>query len=252
MNTTINTRVSAPRTSTPMSIKAGTTTRTTTDPARETTIRPGQLGGVGGLVFASSVIVQNALRAKFPTNDAGAAEVIRYYANHRSVTLALAVLMPIGLAGLTTFLGAVIARIGRRPGRGAAITGAFGAAGIIATFTILTAFDLAIAGYIHRGAADVSVVDGMWVMHNAVFGLLLAAIGIAVAGLTRASAASGLLSLRWKRFGLVGGTLLLAGATTTPGIIDGSPTMFIGVAGFVVWLAFIIRTSVALMHQPQA
>ena len=244
MNTSMNTRITASPTITPV----GTTTGT----AVGTTIRPGRLGGVGGLVFASSVIIQNALRSKFPTNDADAAKVIRYYADHRSVTLALAVLMPIGLVGLTVFLGAVVARIVRGAGRRAAITGAFGAAGIIATFTILTAFDLAIAGYIHRGAADVAVVDGMWVVHNAVFGLLLAAIGIALAGLTRASAASGLLSPRWKRAGLAGGVLLLAGATTTPGIIDGSPTMFIGVAGFLVWVAFIIRTSVALIRQPQA
>jgi len=209
------------------------------------------LGGIGGLVFAASVLAQNALRSKFPTNDAGAAEVVKYYADHRAVTLALAVLMPIGLVGLTTLLGGVIARVARGAGRAAAVTGAFGAAAIIATFTVLTAFDVAIAGYIHRGAADVAVVDGMWVVHNAVFGFLLAAIGIALAGLSRASVASGLLSTRWKTAGLVGGGLLLAGATTTPAIIDGSPTMFIGVAGFVVWVAFVIRTSVALLRQPQ-
>ena len=116
---------------------------------------------------------------------------------------------------------------------------------------MLTAFDVAIAGYIHRGAADVAVVDGMWVIHNAVFGFLLASIGIALAGLTRAAAVTGLLSPRWSTAGLVGGGLLVAGAMTTPAIIDGSPTMFIGVAGFVVWIAFVIRTSVALLRQPQ-
>ena len=176
---------------------------------------------------------------------------MQYYADHRSVTIALAVLMPIGLVGLTTFLGAVLARVARGAGRAAAVTGAFGAAGIIATFTMLTAFDVAIAGYIHRGAADVAVVDGMWVMHNAIFGFLLAAIGIALAGLTTAAATTGLLSPRWRTAGLVGGGLLVAGAMTTPAIIDASPTMFIGVAGFVVWVAFVIRTSVALLRQPQ-
>ena len=88
-------------------------------------------------------------------------------------------------------------------------------------------------------------------MHNAVFGLLLACIGIALVGLTHASATTGLLSTRWQRAGLVGGGLLLVGAMTTPAIIDASPTMFIGVAGFVVWVAFVIRTSVALLRQPQ-
>jgi len=235
----MNTTISAPRT---------TDTRPQRTPSA---LRPGMLGGIGGLVFAASVLAQNALRSKFPTNDAGAAEVVKYYADHRAVTLALAVLMPIGLVGLTTLLGGVIARVARGAGRAAAVTGAFGAAAIIATFTVLTAFDVAIAGYIHRGAADVAVVDGMWVVHNAVFGFLLAAIGIALAGLSRASVASGLLSTRWKTAGLVGGGLLLVGATTTPAIIDGSPTMFIGVAGFVVWVAFVIRTSVALLRQPQ-
>jgi hypothetical protein len=217
---------------------------------RHTALRPGLLGGIGGLVFAGGVLVQNALRAKFPANDVGAAEVMKYYTDHRTVTLALSVLMPIGLVGLTTFLGVLIARVVRGAGRPAAIAGAFGGAGIIATFTMLTAFDVAIAGYIHRGVADVAVVDGMWVVHNAVFGFLLASIAIALMGLTRASVASGLLTERWKKAGLIGGGLLLVGAATTPAIIDGSPTMFIGVAGFVVWVAFIIRTSVALLRQP--
>jgi hypothetical protein len=219
---------------------------------RETRLRTGVLGGVGGLVFAGGVLAQNAMRSTFPANDASAAEVMKYYADHRPVTLALAVLMPLGLVGLTTFLGGVLSRVARGAGRAAAVTGAFGAAGIIATFTVLTAFDMAIAGYIHRGAADVAVVDGMWVAHNAVFGLLLASIGIALVGLTRAAALGGLLSTRWMTAGIVGGGLLVAGAMTTPAIIDGSPTMFIGVAGFVVWIAFVIRASMALLRPAQA
>jgi hypothetical protein len=219
---------------------------------RDAGVRPGLLAGVGGLVFAGSVLTQNALRASFPANDVSAAEVMAYYAAHRGVTLTLAVLMPLGLVGLTTFLGGVLARVARGAGRAAAVTGAFGAAGIIATFTMLTAFDVAIAGYIHRGAADVAVVDGLWVVHNAVFGLLLASIGIALVGLTRAASATGLLSTRWRTAGLVGGALLVIGAMTTPAIIDASPTMFIGFAGFAVWVAFVIRTSVALLRRPQA
>ena len=39
--------------------------------------RPGLLGGIGGLAFAGSVLVQNALRSKFPANDASAEEVMR-------------------------------------------------------------------------------------------------------------------------------------------------------------------------------
>ncbi len=234
-----------------MSTSAPTLSTTTTSTTSfGSVVHPGRLAGIGGLVFAGSVIVQNALRSTFPTNDASATEVVKYYADHRSVTLALAVLMPLGLVGLTTFLGGVLTRVARGAGRAVAVAGAFGAAGIIATFTMLTAFDLGIAGYIHRGTPSVDVVDGMWVAHNAVFGLLLACIGIALVGLTHASATGGLISTRWKQAGLVGGVLLLAAAMTTPAIIDGSPTMFIGVAGFVVWIGFVIRTSVALLRRP--
>ena len=156
----------------PASVPAATSTGNP-----RTSVRPGLLGGIGGLAFVGSVVVQNALRSRFPTNDAGAAEVMKYYADHRAVTLALAVLMPIGLVGLTTFLGAVLGRA-RGAARAAGITGAFGAAGIIATFTMLCAFDLGIAGYVHRGQAALATVDGLWVVHNAVFGLLLSLIHI--------------------------------------------------------------------------
>ena len=217
-----------------------------------TKLRPGLLGGIGGLVFAGAVIAQNAIRSGFPMNDASTQDVMRYYADHRSATIALSVLFPVGLVALTTFLGTVLSRVMRGAGRTAALAGAFGAAGIVACFTIVTSIDVAIAGYIHRGAAEPSVVEGLWVLHNAVFGFLLAAIGVALAGLSIGAAKSGLLSKRWAVAGPVGGVLMVAAATTTPAILDGSPTFFIGVAGFAVWVAFVIRTAVALLRSPNA
>ena len=44
---------------------------------RSAPVRPGLLGGIGGLVFVGGVLVQNAMKSKFPANDAGAAEVMR-------------------------------------------------------------------------------------------------------------------------------------------------------------------------------
>ena len=67
-----------------------------------TKIRPGLLGGIGGLVFAGLVVVQNAIRSGFPANDATTEEVMRYYADHRSATIALSVLFPIGLVDSKT------------------------------------------------------------------------------------------------------------------------------------------------------
>ena len=213
-----------------------------------TKLRPGLLGGLGGLVFAGTVIAQNAIRSGFPMNDATTQDVMQYYADHRSATIALSVLFPIGLVGLVTFLGTVVSRVARGAGRPAAFAGAFGAAAIIATFTLVTSADVAIAAYIHRGSADASVVEGLWVLHNSVFSFLEAAIGIALAGLSIAAAKSGLLSKRWAVAGPVGAALMLGSAMTTPAVLDGSPMFFVGAAGFVVWLAFMVRTSVALLR----
>ena len=134
------------------------------------------------------------------------------------------------------------------PGRAAALRRGIRGGGDRRYFTIVTSADVAIAAYIHRGAADPSVVEGLWVLHNSVFGFLVAAIGIALAGLTtgrrqavccRSGGPSPVPSAR---------ALMVAGADDHPAIVDGSPTFFVGVAGFAVWLAFVIRTAVALLR----
>jgi hypothetical protein len=115
----------------------------------------------------------------------------------------------------------------------------------------VTAADVAIAAYIHRGAADPAVVEGLWVLHNSVFGFVMASIGAALAGLTIAAARTGLLSKRWGIAGPVGAALLIVGAATTPAMIDGGATLLVGLAGFLVWLAFVVRTGVALLRSRQ-
>lgn len=219
---------------------------------RDAKVRPGLLGGIGGLVFAGAVIAQNAIRSAFPMNDATTEEVMRYYADHRGATIALSVLFPIGLVSLVAFLGTVVARVIHGAGRPAAFAGVFGAAAIIATFTLVTSSDVAIAAYIHRGAAEASVVEGLWVLHNAVFGFLMASVGIALAGLSTAAARSGLLSRRWAVAGPLGATLMVVAAATTPAMVDGSATLFVGLAGFLVWVAFVIRTGVALLRSQES
>src|SRR4026207_127318 len=84
---------------------------------RTTWVRPGLLGGIGGLVFAGAVIAQNAIRSRFPMNGATPQEVMRYAPGPRSAPIALSVLFPFGLVGLVTFLGAVVSRVAHAAGR---------------------------------------------------------------------------------------------------------------------------------------
>jgi hypothetical protein len=41
--------------------------------------------------------------------------------------------------------------------------------------------------------------------------------------------------------------LLAVSAATTPLALDGSPVMFVGLVGFLVWLVFVATTSRALL-----
>lgn len=208
-----------------------------------------RVAGLGGLAFAGSVIAQNVLRAGYPKNDAPAQQVAEFYADHRGITYALAMLYPIGAVGLAAFVAGVVSYAAKRGGVLSAAIGAFGGAAIMANFTLMLATDSAISGFVHRGTANVDVVEGMWVFHNSVFGVLLASIGIALSGLATAAVKTGVLGRRWRPVAYAGSGLLLVAAATAPAIIDGAPTMFLGLAGFLVWVAFVATCSVKLLRR---
>lgn len=224
-----------------------------TDSAAATTSTRGRtigtrIAGIGGLAFIANVVVNNVLRGSFPKNDASATDVATFYAEHDVLTSVFAAIYPIGLVGIALFVAGVASRALSGPGRLSAIMGIVGSAGVAGGFSTLLAFDSAIAGYLHRGGTSTDVVEGLWVTHNAVFGILLGSIAVALAGLANAAVSAGLLGRVWRPVSFVGAALLLAGTATTPAIIDGAPTMFLGFAGFAVWVAFVVTTSVRLIR----
>ena len=215
-----------------------------------TSLAPARIvGGVGGLVFVSSVVAQNLLRTSLPTNDASIGKITAFYAGHRTETAVLTVLFAIGAVGLATFTGAVLTRLRATVARGPAIGGALGVAGVIALFATTVVTDLALSGYVHRGHPDPGVVGALWILHASAFGILTIFLGIALAGLAAGAAADGLVPAVWKGIGLIGGLLLLAGGAATPAAIDGSKVALVSLVGFLVWLVFVGLVSVALLRE---
>lgn len=231
-------------------------TTTTTAPAsiqhdRRTSIAPTHLlGGIGGLVFIATVVVQNAIRASAPGDSASAAEVIHFYTTNRASTLVLAPLFPLGAAGLATFIGTLSSRLSAPATRAPMLAGMLGAAGIFATYTMLVATDVALAGYVHRGASDHAVVTALWMTHNTVFGVLLVGIAVALAGLSAAAAAAGFVAPAWKQAGALGALALAITGAATPALIDGSPILALGLAGFLTWLVFVATSAITLVRRP--
>ena len=222
------------------------------DRAGRASLAPAHLvGGIGGLVFVATVIVQNSIRGlSAPPDDALPAKVIHFYATGRTSTLVLAALFPLGAAGLAAFIGVLGSRLLGGATRAPAVAGILGAAGIFATYTMLIASDGALAGYVHRGGTDPGVVSALWVTHNAVFGVLLVSIAVALAGLTAAASEAGLVGRTWKPVGAIGALALAVTGAASPALLDGSPVVGLGLAGFLVWVGFVANSAVGFLRHP--
>jgi hypothetical protein len=207
-------------------------------------------GGVAGFAFVASVVAQNILRgASAPANDAPASKIIADYADHRSVHLALAALFAVGVVALPTFVATLWTRL--RDGASARFVriGVLGAVGILTLFAMTVAFDVALTSYVHLGNPAPDVVRGLWVLHNAVFTMLLASLAIATFGFSHAAVAGRLIGKRWKTVGVVAPLALLVPVLAAPATVEGSPVLMLGVLGFAGWLAFLCRASYALMRE---
>jgi hypothetical protein len=176
--------------------------------------------------------------------------VIEFYAANRTSTMVLAALLPLGAAGLAAFVGALGSRLLAPDTRAAGMAGMLGVAGIFATYSMLVATDVGLAGYVHRGAADAGVVSALWVTHNTVFGVLLVGIAVALAGLSAAAAAAGVVARFWKQVGTLGALALAVTGAATPAMVDGSAIIALGLAGFLVWIVFVATGSIMLVRRP--
>lgn len=231
-----------------------TTTTTVRGRARAGTMKPSHVvGGIGGLLFVATVVVQNAIRGlAAPSAGASTSTVMHFYATSRASTLVLGVLYPLGAAGLAAFIGSLCSRLLGSATRAAALAGFLGAGGIFATYTMMVGTDIALAGYVHRGHAAPDIVSALWVLHNTVFGVLLVSIAVALAGLSAAASAGGLVGPAWKAVGGIGALALGVAGAATPVLIDGSPILGLGLVGFLCWLAFVVTVAVTLLRQPHA
>jgi hypothetical protein len=228
-----------------------TTTAQPSTPGRAAIAPAHLVGGIGGLIFAVTVAAQNGIRGgAAPASDAAAATVAHFYATHRPATLALAALFPAGAAGLAVFIGSLGSRLAGPATRAAALAGVLGAAGIFATYTMVIATDIGLAGYVHLGGTDASVITALWVTHNAIFGVLLVAIAVALAWLSAAASAARLVAPAWKVLGALGALALAGCGAATPALVDGSPVLALGLAGFLIWIAFVVTAAIALIRRP--
>jgi hypothetical protein len=214
--------------------------------AREVGIR---LGGVGGVVFAAILVAQNIIRAGGPSLDAGPAQVSAYFLHHRWAALVPLGLFPIGMFAIFFFVAAIWTKADRQEGRWWATVGALGATSIAALFAIVNITEIVLTAKAARLAASPDVVQALWALHAAAFGLDLAAIAVTLIGLSRAAASVGIIPSWTAVVAVPGAACLFLPAVFTVALSNGSPWLRVGLIGFVVWIAFVVMSSISLLRQ---
>lgn len=221
--------------------------------------------GGAGVAYVASVVVQNAMfvggaaqilglgdGAGAPTYGDPLGAVLAYHAANRDAVAVAAGLEALHLPLLLLFVTGLHGLVQRRGDTGAIWSRLAVAAG--ATFSAMAV--LVFATHI----AVVLTADGLaeptpaltliWQFHAAVFALSLPALGATFMGAASATHASGL-TRPWQRLlGVAGGSLLIVAGTGSLAIADGSPLLFVGLAGMATWLVWLAATGLRLIRRP--
>lgn len=210
-----------------------------------------RLAGFGAITFVAVVIAQNLIRGvTAPQNDAATADVVRYYTDHRNISVVLSVTFVLSGIALALFLGGAMRRLAAGPARGWAYTGFAGAIGIMVLFASMVAAEGALSVLGTRPDPNPSAIDALWALHNSLFTVLFLAIGIALLGLGRAGVATGLTPQPFTWIAPTGLALLAIAASTGPLIAAGQamPMFALGGLGFIAWLAYLATTGTRLIR----
>jgi hypothetical protein len=210
-----------------------------------------RLAGAGGLVFAGALVAQNLIRASGPGFGAAPAQVTAYFLHHRAAAIVPLGMFPVEMIALFAFVAAVRTSADREKGRWQASMGTLGAASIAALFAIVNITEIALTAKAQSLAASPAVVQALWAVHAAAFGLDMAAIAVALLGLTYAAASVRLIPGWLTVAAWPGAACLFIAATFTVALANGAPWVGVSLIGFIVWLVFVVTASVSLLRGRQ-
>jgi hypothetical protein len=226
---------------------AGTRPGPETSPAGAVTMR---VVGATAIALAASVVIQNAVPVGAPTFGDPIEEVLAWHAQNR-VTVAIAVgLEALNLPLLLGFVTGLHGLVGRRGGAGADWSRLAVAAGatLSAVFALSAVLWIGVVLSAGELAEPSPAFELAWQLHAAAFALALPALGTTFIGAALATHASRL-TPPWQRLlAAAGGSLLLVAGVGNLAIADGSPLLFVGVAGLAAWLVWLVVTGLRLIR----
>src|SRR4051812_38971062 len=231
-----------------------TTTTAVSAPRRALGDISPRLAGAGAITFASVVALQNIIRGgSGPMNGDSDESVLTHFADHRAITFLLIATFVVSGLGLAVFVGGAMRRLLASDRPAWALTGLFGAAGILALFSVVVGAEQALSVIGTQDHPNIGAVGALFALHNSVFAVLDVSIAVALLGLSRAGVSAGITPRVFGPLAPVGSALPLVGALAGPAIAAGDAMPLFGVAGlgFVVWLAFVFTTGIRLVRMEE-
>ncbi len=217
-----------------------------------TRVTPERVVGATAIALAASLLVQNVVLGGSGAPDYGApiADVLDFHAKNRG-TVAIAVgLEALNLPLLLGFLAGLHGLVRRRSEGGATWSRLALAAGatLSAAWAIYAVAWIGVVLSAGEGAGPSPVLKLAWQLHAAGLALAMPALGTTFIGAALATHAASL-SAPWQRLlSVVGAILLVVAGTASLAIADGSPMVFLGVAGLALWVVWLLATGVRLMR----
>lgn len=207
--------------------------------------------GATAIALVASIVIQNVVLASgAPTYSAPMTQVLTFHAQHRAaVTLAVgleALNVPLLLAFVTGLHG-LVTRRGRSGTDGSRLAVA-AAATASAAFVLYAVLWMGVVLAARDLTAPTPTLEIIWRMHAAAFGFALAALGVAFAGAAWAAGASGVTRAWQGVLGILGGGLMVVTGMASGAVADGSPVIFVGIAGFGAWAVWLLATGIRLVR----
>lgn len=207
--------------------------------------------GVTGIALATSLLVQNVVvgGAGAPEYGAPLEDVLAFHAQNRGIVAVAVGLEAINLPLLLGFLAGLHGLV-RRSERGTSWSLFALAAGatLSAIWAIYAVTWIGVVLAAGDGGQPSPTLELAWQLHAAGLAMALPALGTTILGAAMATHAASL-TPPWQRVvGVVGAGLLVVAGAASLAIADGSPMVFVGVAGLAMWVVWLLVTGVRLLR----
>lgn len=224
----------------------------TTATHNPTHLRPQRVVGATAIALAASLVIQNVMLGGAGAPDYGApiADVLAFHAKNRGAVAVAVGLEALNLPLLLGFLAGLHGLVRRRSEAGATWSRLALAAGatLSAAWAIYAVAWIGVVLAAGQGAESTPTVQLAWHLHAAGLAMALPALGTTFLGAAMATHAASL-TAPWQRLlGVVGPILLVIAGMASLAIADGSPMVFLGVAGLALWVVWLSATGIRLMR----